>query len=191
LRHKGQVELRRLRRVWNRQAAADVDGLDGADVIGQPGQVRIDAAPVLRILDAAAQVRVQTADAHAEPARLLEEGVEARHWQAELGGHAAGADLLVVALAVAQVDAQPDRAAAEHLRPTLQRFDVVERDDDAALERRLVFAPRREARGEQHAARVDLRQRGEHALDLAQRHAFQAEAFTDDGLEDGRGADWP
>ena len=105
-----------------------------------PASSRVHAAPVARIVDAAAQVRVQAADAHAELARLGDERVEARERQAELGGDAAGADLLVVALAVAQVQAQPDRAAAEHLRPALQRFDVVEGDGDAARERRFVFA---------------------------------------------------
>ena len=45
---------------------------------------------------------------------------------------------------------------------------------------------RREARREQHALRRQLRQRREHVLEFALRHAFQAEAFVDERAQDRR-----
>src|SRR5207342_1885262 len=66
---RDEIEVFGVRRVGDRQSAADVDRLDGAHAVGQAREFGIYAAPVLRIVDAAAQVRVQRADAHIEGAR--------------------------------------------------------------------------------------------------------------------------
>jgi hypothetical protein len=58
---------------------------------------------VLRRFHAAAQVRMHADDADLQGARDLAEFVHPRRRQAELGGLAAGVDLLVVAVAMAQV----------------------------------------------------------------------------------------
>ena len=69
-------------------------------------------------------------------ARRVHEFVHALRRQAELRVLAAGADLLVVAVAVAEVDAQPQRATAEQLRParsssTLSTVTVTPRSNAA------------------------------------------------------------
>ena len=138
-----------VRLVRDRQAAADVDGVDAADAISQSTQLVGDLVPVLRAGHATAQVRVQAGDARIQLARLGDEFVETFQRQAELGALAAGLDLVVVAVAAAQVHAQPQRTTAKHLRPVLQRLHVVQGDVDAALQREGVFRARREARGEQ------------------------------------------
>ncbi len=105
------------------------------------GQLGVHLAPVRGVVDAAAQVRVQADDAHAELARRGEERVEPRHRQAELGRVAAGAHLLVVAVAVAQVEraataSRPRNTSGQRCSAsTLSRVTVTPR-----AERRLVLA---------------------------------------------------
>ena len=55
--------------VRHRHAAAEVDGVHGADVAGERREFGVDIAPVADRLDAAAQVRVQAGDAQVEFAR--------------------------------------------------------------------------------------------------------------------------
>src|SRR3546814_5577500 len=49
--------------VRDRQAAADVDGVDRTDAVGETCQLGVDLAPVRRRDDATAQVRMDAADA--------------------------------------------------------------------------------------------------------------------------------
>ena len=149
---RGEVEIFRIRRVGDRQAAADVDGLDGAHAVGQAREFGVHAAPVLRIVDAAAQVRVQRADAHVERARERDEFIEALQGQTELRRDAPVSPSRG-GLRRGPGPGAATRAVAEDVGPALQRFDVVDGHGDAARERGLVFVARREARGEQHALR--------------------------------------
>src|SRR5690606_7256207 len=172
-----QIERLVIGAVRDRQAAANIEDLHAADTARKPGHLVDHLLPMAAGLDAAAQMRVQAADTDIQAVGQRHELVHALRRQAELGLLAAGIDLLVMAVAMAQIDTQPQRAATEYLRPALQQLDVVHGDGDATGKRGLVFGDRRETRGEQHALRGYLRYRGEHMLDLAQRHALQAEAF--------------
>src|SRR3546814_9099550 len=92
--------------VRDRQAAADVDGVDRTDAVGETCQLGVDLAPVRRRDDATAQVRMDVADACIELPGLAYEGIERRQRQPELRRRAAGDHLGVVSVAAAQVDAQ-------------------------------------------------------------------------------------
>ena len=129
---------------------------------------------------------MQAGDAQAQRPCRGEEGVDAVHLQAELRSRPAGAHLGVVPFPAPQVDAQPQRAVAEDLRPAFQRLDIVERHGDPAREGRGVLRDRREARREQHALRIQPGQHREHVVELACRHAFKAEAFVHQQPQDVR-----
>ncbi len=125
-------------------------------------------------------------DGDLERARHLDKFIHPRGRQAELGSLAAGVDLLVMAVAVPQVDAQPHIAATEHLGPVAQRLDVVHGHRHAQREGRFVFGLGRKARREQHAPWRQLRQRLEYAAQFAVRDAFQPEAGLLQRHQDGR-----
>ena len=114
----------------------------------------------------------------------VDELVDLEQRDAELRVHAGRAHVLVMAAALARVDADEDLLALEALRPMPQRKQVVERDPDALLERLLVLGARREIRREQNALAVEVRQHFEHARDLARRHAFEVQAAVVDELQD-------
>src|SRR5215470_1211378 len=103
-------------------------------------------------------MRVQADDPRTRLLRELHELVDLEQRHAELRVRAGGAHVLVVAAALARVDADEQVAALESLRPVTQRIEIIERDPNALLERALVFLPRREVRREQNSAAVDLRQ---------------------------------
>ena len=129
---------------------------------------------------------MQADDADVQAARQFQELVDLADRQAELGILATGAHLGVMAIATPQVHAQPKLAAAEHFRPALQGFDVVQGQGDAQGQRAFVFAARGKTRGEQHALRGKAGHRLEHALQFTQRHAFQAKAFLGQQAQDRR-----
>ena len=133
---------------------------------------------------AAARVRVQADDARAGLRRELDELVDLEQRNAELRVHAGRAHVLVMAAALARVDADEDLLALEALRPMLQRKQVVERHPDALLERLLVLCARREIRREQNALAVDVRQHLEHARNLARRDALDVQAAVVHELQD-------
>src|SRR3546814_6849563 len=74
----GEVERIRVGLVRDRQAAADVDGVDRTDAVGETCQLGVDLAPVRRRDDATAQVRMDAADACIELPGLAYEGIERR-----------------------------------------------------------------------------------------------------------------
>src|SRR3546814_5083851 len=79
----GEVERIRVGLVRDRQAAADVDGVDRTDAVGETCQLGVDLAPVRRRDDATAQVRMDAADACIELPGLAYEGIERRQRSSE------------------------------------------------------------------------------------------------------------
>ena len=103
-------------------------------------------------------------DACAGGARQCRQFVGLRQRHAELRVRAGGAHVMVMAAAEARIDAQKDLAAAKHLRPGLERVQIVQGDAHALGEAEFVFAARRKIGSEQYAFAASGRHR-------AQRHA--------------------
>ena len=131
--------------------------------------------PVVHVHDAAAGMRVQPDDAHVmcsgERGELR--GFARQH--AEFRMHAGGTDMVVVTAPETRVDAHEDLAAAEHLRPGLERIQVVQGDMHAPLEPLLVLCARREIGREQHTLWIQRRNGREHVLELTLRDALDGE----------------
>src|SRR6185312_2620944 len=99
------------------------------------------------------EVRVQADDACAVLGRERAELVDLVERDAELRRGAAGLDLVVMAAADAEVDAQMHVASGEQLAPLGERMQRIERDANAGIERGRVFRARREVRREQDVLR--------------------------------------
>ena len=132
--------------------------VDAADAVGERPPVRRRPRASARRLDAAAEMRMQADDAHVERARRARRSCRA----APAAGRTSTPLPPVTTLSWWPSPRPRSRrshsvAAAEDVRPALQRIDVVERDRDAARERGVVFGARREARREQHARRDRVR----------------------------------
>ena len=120
---------------------------------------------------------VQTDDAGARPgaASSASSGdLEQRH--AELRVRAGGAHVLVMPSALPRVDADEKIAAAEQIRPMLQRIQIVQREPDFLLDGPGIFLARSEVRREEDALAVDAGKEPEHARNLARRDAFEVHA---------------
>ena len=70
-------------------------------------------------------------------------------------------------------------------------MQVVDGDLHALLERPLVLVARREVRREQDALAIDARHDFKHVLDLAARHALEADALAANSCAGSPDADWP
>ncbi len=98
-------------------------------------------------------MRKQADDACLVLARERTELFDLIERKAELRGGAAGLDLVVMAAADAEVDAQMQLVPAEQFAPVQQRMQRIEGDVHADLERARVFLARREIRREQDSLR--------------------------------------
>ncbi len=75
--------------------------------------------------------------------------LETRH--AELGVHARGLHVFMVAPALSRIDSNEKLRARKQFAPGLQWVEIVERDLQSVRERPFVFGTRREVRRKQHA----------------------------------------
>ena len=151
--------------------------------LGQFAEHQPDFLPVAHVEHAAARVRMQRHDARAHLLHQPFDLVDFEQWHAELGMHAGGPHVIVMAAAEAGVDAHQHVAAAEQLAPLTQGVNVIDRQVDALLDRPFVFAARREIGREQDAARVDTRHHLHHVLAFAARNTLEGQAKPGKGLE--------
>ncbi len=82
-------------------------------------------------------MRVKPHDAHVVSAGQVGEFIRLGRQHAEFRVHAGGADVMVVPSAEARIDAHEYLAAAKHLRPHLERIQIVESDPHAFCENRI------------------------------------------------------
>ena len=118
---------------------------------------------------------VQPDDPHVQLAGPLGQRPEVGRVDAELGRRPGGADVRVVPLAHAGVDAHEHLVAAPHVRPGVERGRVVERHPDALGERAGHLGARREVGRVEDLGRVEGGPQGADVGDLVPRDALRSE----------------
>ncbi len=117
--------------VRHADAAAEIDRAHRREPLRDLGEFHGNGAPVVRVEDAAAAVRVQADDPRAGVPDQPFEFVDFETRDAELRMHAGGLDVLVVSAAMTRIDADEQLDALEQFRPGLQRIQVVQRDEQS------------------------------------------------------------
>ena len=105
--------------VWNGQPATQIQNFHAADAARKAGQLVHHLLPVAHGFNPAAQVCMHAGDADIQCAGRVDELLHPLRRQPKFGLLATGIDLLMVAIAVPQINAQPQRATTKYLGPLL------------------------------------------------------------------------